>query len=87
MIEFINKIVANMPSGAVLSGIGIVVEAVLRMIPSKKPLSVLYFAEDVIKAMGTLSGAVGNALDQILPQRIVAQAAPAPAAPEAAPKA
>jgi hypothetical protein len=82
MIDFINKVIASMPNGAVLSGIAIVVEAVLRMIPSQKPLSILYFAEDLLHAFGQLSKSTGDALNQILPQRIAASpvATPAPAA-------
>ena len=53
--------------------IATVVDFVLRLIPSKKPLSVLYFVVDVIKGVEKVLEAVARFLDKVLPQRVVEQ--------------
>lgn len=50
--------------------IATVVDFVLRLIPSQKPLSVLYFIVDVIKGVEKVLEAVARFLDKVLPQRV-----------------
>lgn len=54
-------------------GIGMVagvIELVLRLIPSTKPLSILYLVDDGLSAVGGLFSKAGALLDKVLPQRI-----------------
>jgi predicted signal transduction protein with EAL and GGDEF domain len=50
--------------------IATVVDFALRLIPSQKPLSVLYFIVDVIKGVEKVLEAVARFLDKVLPQRV-----------------
>ena len=50
--------------------IGVVVEMGLRLIPSQKPLSVMYVIEDVFHMVGKICGAIGDMMDKVLPQRL-----------------
>lgn len=81
MIQFFQHLGAMIPGNVVLAGAGVIVEAALRLIPSEKPLSILYLVDDSCKALGEFLGKVGNAFDHVLPQRTVGgqTAAPAPA--------
>jgi DNA-binding HxlR family transcriptional regulator len=70
-MEFLDKVLEFIATaeGASLT-IAVVVEFVLRMIKSEKPLSVLYLAANVIKKSGEILVKIGNLLDKILPQRL-----------------
>lgn len=57
--------------------IAVVLEALLRIIPSQKPLSIMYWIGDGVKMIGQVlsKGAdlcirLGSLLDKILPQRL-----------------
>lgn len=45
-------------------------EVVLRIAPSKQPLSIAYALDDTFKAIGGFFKAIGDALDKILPNRL-----------------
>jgi ERCC4-type nuclease len=50
--------------------VAVVIEFVLRMIPSAKPLGIAYIIADVAKAVGGIFMKVGELLDKVLPQKI-----------------
>jgi hypothetical protein len=72
MVQFIQHVTGMIPGDVVLGGVALIVEALLRMLPTQKPLSILYLIDDSAKALGEFFGKVGNALDHVLPQRIAA---------------
>lgn len=74
MVDFIHKLVSLIPGDVVLAGVGVIVEAALRLVPSQKPLSILYMIDDAAKALGEFLGKVGTAMDHVLPQRLAATA-------------
>jgi hypothetical protein len=55
--------------GSALS-ISLVLELVFRLIPSKKPLSVLYVAASALKKVGEFCIKIGHLLDKVLPQKL-----------------
>lgn len=70
-MEFIDPVLAFIQSAAAQSAVvGIVLEFVLRLIPSKKPLSVLHMVGACAKKVGQALVAVGDLFDKILPQKI-----------------
>lgn len=50
--------------------ISICLEFVLRIIPSQKPLSILYIAAAALKGAGAVLSKAGQVLDKVLPQKI-----------------
>lgn len=72
MVQFIQHLASLIPGDVVLGGAGLIVEAILRMIPSQKPLSILYMVADSAKALGDFLGKAGDALNHVLPQKISA---------------
>lgn len=70
-MEFLDKILAFLSSaeGASLT-IAVVVEFILRMIKSEKPLSILYLIANVAKKSGEILVKIGNLIDKVLPQRL-----------------
>jgi hypothetical protein len=63
-LEFLSSV-----EGSALS-ISLVLELVFRLIPSKKPLSVLYVVASGLKKSGELFIKLGHLLDKVLPQKI-----------------
>lgn len=55
--------------GAVISGAAVVIELVLRLFKSEKPLSIIYMVAKVMLAVGSLISRAGEFLDKVLPQR------------------
>jgi hypothetical protein len=51
-----------------LVGIAAVLELVLRLVPSKKPLSILVVAAAIVKGLAKLFVVLDNLLDKLLPQ-------------------
>lgn len=70
-MEFLDKILAFLSSaeGASLT-IAVVVEFILRMIKSEKPLSILYLIANVAKKSGEILVKISNLMDKVLPQRL-----------------
>jgi len=56
--------------GAIIGGLGVVLEFVLRMIPSKKPLSIAHGIASMIRIAGSILSKVADGLDRVLPQKI-----------------
>jgi hypothetical protein len=63
-LEFLSSV-----EGSALS-ISLVLELVFRLVPSKKPLSVLYVVASGLKVSGELFIKTGKLLDKVLPQKI-----------------
>jgi hypothetical protein len=55
--------------GSALS-IALVLEFVFRLIPSKKPLSILFFIASFLQKLGHFFIKVGEFLDKVLPQKL-----------------
>jgi hypothetical protein len=71
MEELLAKALAFISSieGSALS-IALVLEFAFRLIPSQKPLSILYVAASALKKIGELCIKVGQLLDKVLPQKL-----------------
>jgi len=78
MLSLIDQAMNAVGGASASAGIiAIVLETVLRLIPSQKPLSILYMISDGVKVgaqacskLGDLLSAVGALSDKILPQRL-----------------
>lgn len=70
VVQFINHLISVMPSAGLLSSIGVVVEVLLRLIPSQKPMSILLMVQSVAHALVALLGALSSALDAVIPQKL-----------------
>ncbi len=65
----IDQIISWIPtSPAVITSIVVVMELILRFIPSEQPLSILYGVATVVKKVAQLFDAVGVFLDKIVGQ-------------------
>lgn len=72
-IPWIDKIIALIPTDAsVIAMIGMVLELILRVIPSAQPLSIIYWIADICRNVAVLLAAVGSFLDKVLGQRTAA---------------
>lgn len=71
-MEYLDKVVEWVTSAAGMSAtLAVIVEFVLRLIPSTKPLSILHLVAEVVKKVGGLCGLLGDLLDKILPQKVI----------------
>jgi hypothetical protein len=70
-MEFLDKAMALLGSaqGASVS-IALVLELILRLIPTQKPLSILHLIGEGSKKIGNLLLGIGNLLDKVLPQKL-----------------
>ncbi len=82
MLAFLAQITSFIPGPAELTAVAPFVETVIRLIPSSKPLSILYMVEDALQGLASFAGKLGDALNNVVPQRLAAPAA-APIAPAA----
>lgn len=64
------SLVSGFSSSAIALGIGAVLEVVLRILPTQKPLSIGYAIADACHALGSLFDALGGAADKVLPNRL-----------------
>ena len=72
MLGILDQIIAVLNTGAAQAGVvAVVLEIVLRLIPSKAPLSILHVAAVVLKKVGAICLAAGGLLDKVLPQKLV----------------
>lgn len=62
------KIDAFMAGGLIVSIAGLL-EIVMRVVPTKAPLSIPYALEDIFKAIGNFFRSLGDAMDKVLPNR------------------
>jgi hypothetical protein len=71
MEEFIVKVSEFLSSAAGASAtIAVILEFAFRLLPSKKPLSVLHVAGKFARAVGEILVKVADFLDKVLPQHI-----------------
>ena len=69
--DILDKISAFiMSAGGATATIAVVLEFALRMVKSKKPLSILYMIAGLMTAVGTILVKAGALLDRVLPQRV-----------------
>lgn len=68
VFEQIIKFISS-AEGASLT-IAMVIEFIFRMIPSQKPLSIMYVVAAVARKSGEILVKIGNLLDKILPQKL-----------------
>jgi hypothetical protein len=70
-MEFLNSILSYL-SGAegMVATLAIVVEFVLRLVPSEKPRSIAYAVGGFVKVIGAVFTKLGELLDKILPQKL-----------------
>ena len=72
MEAILDKVLALLGSAEGMSvTVAVVMEFVLRLIPSKKPLGLLHIAGDLIEKAGYVLVKVGQLLDKILPQKVI----------------
>jgi len=70
MEEVIVKIMEILASAEAMSvTVAIILEFILRMIPSQKPLSILHVAAKVIRSVSVITEKVADLLDRWLPQK------------------
>lgn len=68
IFDAIEKFLAS--AGGQATVIAIVLEFVLRLSKSQKPLSIAYVISDVLKKSGEMLMSIGKLLDKVLPQRL-----------------
>ena len=70
-MAFLDSILALITSAACMSAtLAVVLEFVLRLIPSEKPMSIAHLVGAFIKKLGEVCVAVGGLLDRVLPQKL-----------------
>lgn len=79
----LNTILGALSNPAVIAVVAMVVESILHLVPSTKPLGILHGASAILGEVSQISGAVAAFLDKVLPQNL----APAPTQPPAPPAA
>lgn len=77
MIDFLNHLSSLIPDvGAPLwATVAVVLELVLRFIPSQKPLGILHMLGGAFNLIGAMFMKVGAIFDKVLPQNIAKPAA------------
>jgi hypothetical protein len=71
IMEFLDKALNFLLSAeGSAATIAVVFEFVLRLVPSQKPLSVMYIIAKVVSKVGEILVFIGKLLDKILPQKL-----------------
>lgn len=72
MLEMINHWIAVVPAidSTVAATGAVIVEFVLRLLPSQKPLSIAHVVAGALQSIGVGLKKVGDLLDKVLPQTI-----------------
>lgn len=71
MEALFNQIMGYLGSAMGMSAtIAMVLEFVLRLIPTQKPASILYMAAGAVKMLGAIFQKLGEFLDKVLPQKL-----------------
>ncbi len=70
MLATILKLTGLIPMGAAAAPIGLIVDLILRLIPSEKPRGVLHYMGAVVKGLGSLFSKLAELSDSILPQNL-----------------
>lgn len=73
MEVIIAQVVAALSNPAVISVAMVVLEMIMRLVPSQQPLSVLHVVASVMHIVGKVIGALADFLDKILPQNVAKQ--------------
>ena len=72
-MDLINQAIAAVLSiinGPAIAAIAVVLEIVLRIIPSEAPKSLLLGASAICKSIAKLAEAIATGLDKLIPQRL-----------------
>lgn len=72
-MEFLQKLidmVTNFMTTGVFAAVAMIVEMLLRVIKTDKPVGILHFVSGLFKKVAELMMALASLLDKILPQRI-----------------
>jgi hypothetical protein len=70
-MEFLAKVLEVLGSAeGMVATIAIVLEFLLRVIPTKKPLGILHIVAKVAHGLGEIFSRIGKFLDKVLPQNI-----------------
>jgi len=57
------------PDPAILGAVAVVIEIILRLVKSKKPLSIAHGLAGILKKVADYAGKAASLLDQVLPQK------------------
>jgi hypothetical protein len=76
MIAFLNHLLSMIPdvNAPILATAAVVIELMLRFIPSQKPLGILHMVGGAFNLVGAIFMKVGALFDKVLPQNIKPQA-------------
>ena len=70
-MEVLNSIMSFLVGHeGMVATLAVVVEFVLRLVPSEKPKSIIYLVAGVIKSVGAILVKIGEMLDRVLPQKL-----------------
>lgn len=70
-MEVLNSIMAFLVGHeGMVATLAVVVEFVLRLVPSEKPKSIIYLVAGAIKSVGAILVKIGEMLDRVLPQKL-----------------
>jgi hypothetical protein len=71
--EWLQRLISLIPTdGSTIAMIGLALEFILRLVPSAKPLSVLYWIADFCRHGAELMIAIAEFLDKVLGQKLMA---------------
>ena len=70
-MDFLNKVLEFVLSaGGMAATVAVVLDFVLRLIPSEKPLSILRMVAALVRKLGEVCLAVADLSDKVLPQKL-----------------
>lgn len=67
-LNHISSVINNFSAGQVAASLAVIIEIVLRVVPSDKPLSLVTYAEKICLAAAQVFNALASALDKLVPQ-------------------
>lgn len=73
MEEMLKKILELIPAAnaGMITSVAVILDFILRMIPTKKPLSILHLAAASLHLIGAIASKAAALLDAVLPQRVI----------------
>lgn len=70
LLDHYQQVISNFSASSVAASLAVILEIVLRVVPSSKPMSVLIFLENLATALAAIFSATAIALNKLVPQNV-----------------
>lgn len=70
LINHYIEVLSNFSNGSMIGTIAVILEFVMRLVPTDKPKSIFYVLSGVVHLLGQMFNVLGDLLDKLIPQKV-----------------